>query len=37
MDEKILIHWIGWHNMSRYKKDGGFRDLGCFNQAMLAK
>lgn len=33
------IHWVGWKQLSRLKKDGGlgFRDLVCFNLAMLAK
>ncbi|ONI29028.1 hypothetical protein PRUPE_1G176500 [Prunus persica] len=33
------IHWVGWKKLSRLKKDGGlgFRELTCFNLAMLAK
>ncbi|KAI5350304.1 hypothetical protein L3X38_003195 [Prunus dulcis] len=33
------IHWVGWKQLSRLKKDGGlgFRELTCFNLAMLAK
>ncbi|CAL9012588.1 unnamed protein product, partial [Prunus brigantina] len=33
------IHWVGWKHLSMLKKDGGlgFRDLVCFNLAMLAK
>lgn len=33
------IHWVGWKQLAMLKKDGGlgFRDLVCFNLAMLAK
>ncbi|CAL8990363.1 unnamed protein product [Prunus brigantina] len=33
------IHWVGWHHLSMMKEAWGmgFRDLRCFNLAMLAK
>lgn len=33
------IYWVGWQHLSMLKKDGGlgFRELSCFNLAMLAK
>ncbi|XP_059428496.1 uncharacterized protein LOC132162251 [Corylus avellana] len=33
------IHWMSWDRMSRSKASGGlgFRDLVCFNRALLAK
>lgn len=33
------IHWVSWQRLCQFKKAGGmgFRDLICFNLAMLAK
>lgn len=33
------IHWIGWKGLTKRKEEGGlgFRELRCFNLAMLAK
>ena len=35
----MLLRNMGWTSVSRAKGEGGlgFQDLGCFNQAMLAK
>lgn len=39
MQNKNKIHWIGWQKLICDKKLGGigFKDLVCFNQALLAK
>ena len=36
---KRKIHWHSWNNMAKSKFDGGmgFRNLHCFNLALLAK
>ena len=33
------IYWMGWEKMGALKANGGlgFRDLVCFNKALLAK
>ena len=37
--EKIRIHWAKWDRLCKAKRMGGmgFRDLTCFNQAIVAK
>ena len=36
---KSKMHWSKWNEMcnGKEKDNMGFRDMGCFNQAMLAK
>lgn len=39
MGNEMKIHWQSWDSLSKPKKEGGmgFRDIRCFNLAMLAK
>lgn len=39
IEKKRNIHWPRWENLSQAKIRGGvgFKDLSCFNQALIAK